>query len=326
MKSYFPYLLAAVIVGTGGLASLSASAPAHAQAQQNAPITLAESKLFVAPNNQVQQFRESIPLAKGQDKLTLVLTYYNGTATKPGFNWLRISSPTMSYFTEKQFDGNKSVTVDVTGQLSAGGNQIGVEGAGPAGATFGWRLTTVAPSITEIRPAVLDPGETITVSGKNFSSDPSCNVATVNGVALTCISATAKNLVFKVPDDMRVGRGNLDLKVAGLEAGAMLVAVEHSVLVIQSLGAGWVYPGTNLVINGGPFSSAVRSVRVTIGPFEAPVVASTANSITVQAPEQFLGNPWGVNQPVKVWVNGMPAKNFLTVNCYQGVTGTGFVQ
>jgi len=322
MKSYFSYFLAAIIASTGSLADVPIAAPAYAQAQQAGPITLCQSTLFSAPNNQVQQFRESIQLAKGQDKLTLVLTYYNGTSNKPGFQWLRISSPTMSYFTEKQFDGNKSVSIDVTGQLSSGGNQITVEGAGPVGATFGWRLTTTPPIMTEIHPAILDPGETITISGKNFSADPTCNIATVNGVALNCISATSKNLVFKVPDDMRMGRADLQLKVAGLDAGQMPVAVEHSAPVLQSLGAGWVCPGTNLVINGGPFPSVTRLVRVTIGPFEAPVVATSVNSITVQAPEQFMGNPWGVNQPVKVWVNGMAAKNFLTVNCYQGISGT----
>jgi IPT/TIG domain len=304
------------------LSATSTSTEAQYQ-QQSAPITVAESKLFEAPNNQVQHFSEYINLPKGQDKLNLTLTYYNGTTTKPGFKWLRITSSTMNYFTEQQFGGNKSVSKDVTGELMSGNNQIVVEAGGIAGSTFGWRLTTAAPTLTSIQPQALEPGETIKVSGTNFCSDTSCDIATVNGVTLTCLSATAKNLVFKIPDDLPLGSGALQLKVAGLDAGQTMVNIETSVPVLRSLDSGWVYPGYNLVINGGPFPPTAANIRVTVGPFEAKVVQASATAVTVQAPEQFNGNPWGVNQPVRVWVNGVQARNYLTVNCYQGVNGQG---
>jgi hypothetical protein len=299
--------------------SLSATAASAQYQQTSVPITLAESNLFEAPNNQVQHFSQTINLPKGQDKLHLTLTYYNGTSTKPGFKWLRITSSTMNYFTEKEFDGNKSVSMDVSGELTSGGNQIVVEAGGVAGSTFGWRLTTQPPAISSIQPQILEPGETITVTGKNLSSDMSSDIATVNGAPLTCISATAKNLVFKIPEDLRPGSAALQLKVAGLDAGQMMINIENSIPFLQSLDAGWVLPGADLVINGGPFPSNIAAIKVTIGPFDAQVKQATATSITVQAPEQFNGNPWGVHQPVKVWVNGNPARNWLSVNCYQGI-------
>jgi hypothetical protein len=93
-------------------------------------ITLDESKLYVAPDNQVQHFVQSIGLAKGQEKLDLTLTYYNGTETSPGFKWLRINSSSMSYLTEQQFGGKKELSVNVSGELAAGNNQMIIQAGG----------------------------------------------------------------------------------------------------------------------------------------------------------------------------------------------------
>ena len=142
--------------------SVVSSIPAYAEE----PVTLAESKPFVAPAATVQHTSEFISIAKGQEKLQLKLTYYNGASTAPEFTMLRISSPSMNYVTERSFAGGKTFAQDVTGDLTWGGNQILIAAQGPKGATFGWRLTTPKPTITSITPQSVYSGGTITIHGK----------------------------------------------------------------------------------------------------------------------------------------------------------------
>lgn len=302
------------LIATSFLVCLCAP-PALAQAKV---ITLDQSQLFIAPNDQVQRFTQSINLAKGQEKLQLTLTYYNGTATQPGFRWLRISSSSMNYLTEKQFGGQKSLSVDVTGDLSWGGNQMIVEGEGPKGASFGWRLTTPPPTILSVYPMKAEPGGTITLTGTNLAADPSGNNITIGGKAAQCISATSKSIVVKVPDDLKTGDVNADVKIGGIDAGAIAFGID-AVPRLTSLSSGYVPPGNQLTIYGDNLSAIANAVKVTIGPFPCQIVSATTRSITVVAPVDFAGNPWGVNQPVKVWINGALAGNRLTVNVYNPI-------
>jgi hypothetical protein len=285
-----------------------------------AEVTLAESKMFVAPNNAVQHFAQNITIGKGQDKLDLKLTYFNGTDTSPGFKWFRINSSTMSYLTEAQFAGKKEFTVDVSGELGVGGNQLLIEAGGVKGSTFGWRLTTEAPQVQSVIPESPQAGGTITVTGKNFSTDSTADVATIGGELLQCIHASQTNLVFRIPEDFKAGAGSLKLLVGGLDTGESRLAVTAGSPLLKELSVPWVAPAYNFEIYGGPFSPTAAGNRVTVGPFEAQIVQSGINSLTVQAPEGFAGNPWGVHQPVRVWSNGVRARNVLYINCYTGIS------
>ena len=132
-------------------------------------IVLAQSQPLVAPNNQIQKLTETINLQKGQERLQLTLTYYNGTETAPGFTWLRIASPTMHFVSEREFAGKRSYSVDVTGELTWGGNQMLITAEGRKGSTFNWKLTTSQPSVVSLNPTQVSPGHSVTIVGNNFS-------------------------------------------------------------------------------------------------------------------------------------------------------------
>jgi hypothetical protein len=298
-------------------AFLSVCAPSFAAEDY---VTLDRGKAFVAPDNKVQRFTQNINLAKGQDKLDLKLTYYNGTATAPGFKWLRINSSTMSYLTEAQFAGKKELTVDVTGELGPGGNQLLIEAGGVQGSTFDWQLTTEAPLVLSVVPETPQAGGTITVTGKNFSSDPTADVATVGGQALQCIHSSPTNLVFKIPEEFNAGAGSLKLEVGGLGTGESKLSIAAGSPILKGVSVPWVAPGYNFEIYGGPFSPTAAGNKVTVGPFDAEVVHAGIQTLTVQAPVGFAGNPWGVHQPIRVWSNGARARNILTINCYSGIS------
>lgn len=55
------------------------------------------------------------------------------------------------------------------------------------------------PTIASISPVTAPIGSTIAISGTNFSSPPSSNTVTINGVPATVVSGTSTSLVVQVP-------------------------------------------------------------------------------------------------------------------------------
>ncbi len=285
-------------------------------ASQADEVILAQSQPLVAPNNQVQKLTETINLQKGQEKLQLTLTYYNGTATAPGFKWLRIASPTMHFVSEREFVGTKSYSVDVSGELTWGGNQLLITAEGQKGSTFAWKLTTNQPSVTSLNPSQVSPGHSVTILGNNFSSDPDANVVMFGSHRARCLSASSDKLIVQVPDYADSASSKVSVSVGGMEAGT-LAATVAAYPYLSSLSANWVPPGSQFTIYGQGFSANQSDISVYVGPLECQIVSVSPTSITVIAPVGYAGEPWGFYQPVKVQVRGMPARNQLTISISQ---------
>ena len=279
-------------------------------------VVLAQSQPLVAPNNRIQRITETINLQKGQEKLQLTLTYYNGTETAPGFRWLRIASPTMHFVSENNFAGKRSYSVDVTGELTWGGNQLLITADGQRGSTFSWKLTTNQPTVTSLNPSQLSPGHSVTILGSNFSSDPDANVVMFGTHRARCLSAAPDRLIVQVPDYADSASSKVTVSVAGMEAGT-LAATVTSYPYLSSLSASWVPPGSQFTIYGEGFSANQSDISVFVGPLECQIVSVSPTEITVVAPVGYAGEPWGFYQPVKVRVRGMPARNQLTISISQ---------
>lgn len=279
-------------------------------------VVLAQSQPLVAANNQIQKLSETINLQKGQEKLQLTLTYYNGSDTAPGFKWLRIASPTMHFVAENQFGGKRSLSIDVTGELTWGGNQLLITAEGVRGSTFSWKLTTNQPTLTSLSPTQVSPGHSVTILGSNFSSDPDANVVMFGTHRARCLSASPDKLIVQVPDYADSANSKVTVSVAGMEAGS-LAATISSYPYLSSLSASWVPPGSQFTIYGEGFSANQSDISVFVGPLECQIVSVSPTEITVIAPVGYAGEPWGFYQPVKVQVRGVPARNNLTISISQ---------
>jgi hypothetical protein len=279
-------------------------------------VVLAQSQPLTAPNNQIQKMTETINLQKGQEKLQLTLTYYNGTDTAPGFTWLRIASPTMHFVSEREFAGKRSYSVDVTGELTWGGNQMLVTAEGRKGSTFNWKLTTGQPSVTSLNPSQVSPGHSVTIVGNNFSSDPDANVVMFGSHRARCLSASSDKLIVQVPDYADSASSKVSVSVCGMEAGT-LAATVAAYPYLSSLSANWVPPGSQFTIYGEGFSANQADISVYVGPLQCEIVSVSPTSITVVAPVGYGGEPWGFYQPVRVRVRGVPARNQLTISISQ---------
>lgn len=279
-------------------------------------VVLAQSQPLVAPNNQIQRLNETINLQKGQEKLQLTLTYYNGSETAPGFKWLRIASPTMHFVSEREFAGKRSYSVDVTGELTWGGNELLITAGGVRGATFSWRLTTNQPTVSSIEPVKVSPGNSATIIGSGFSSDPDANVVMFGTHRARCLSASSDKLIVQVPDYADSSNASVSVTVGGLAAGTVAATVA-SYPYLSKLSANWVPPGSQFTIYGQGFSENASDISVWVGPLQCEIVSVSPTSITVVAPVGYGGEPWGFYQPVKVRVRGMPARNQLTISISQ---------
>ncbi len=279
-------------------------------------VVLAQSQPLVAQNNQIQKLSESINLEKGQEKLQLTLTYYNGTDSAPGFKWLRIASPTMHFVSEQEFAGRKVYSVDVSGELTWGGNQLLITAEGQRGSTFSWKLTTNQPSVTSLNPSQVSPGHSVTILGSNFSSDPDANVVMFGAHRARCLSASPDKLIVQVPDYADSASSKVSVTVAGMEAGTLIAAVT-AYPYLSNLSASWVPPGSTFTIYGQGFSANQSDMSVFVGPLQCQIVSVSPTEITVVAPVGYAGQPWGFYQPVKVTVRGIPARNQLTISISQ---------
>ena len=297
-------------------AAMTGVLPALADDSNTKQATLAVGDWYQAPDNQRQHFTQTITLAPGQDKLPLTLTYYNGSDVKPSFRWIRVSSPSLSYITEREFHGKKSVSFAVNpGSLTLGNNQIMVDGAGEQGSAFSWRLTSPTPKVSGVASSAVESGNELTILGQNFSTDAATDYATISGTTLKCTAASRTSLTFKIPDDMKSAKkAEIVVTSAGLNAGKTFVQVKNAAPVLTRMGMQCCPPGGLVKILGGPFVTDARSVRVTIGPFDAKVTDASRDAIEVMIPGDFAGL-WGQNQPVHVYLNGRMVKNSLTVNC-----------
>lgn len=292
--------------------ALLCAAPANAE-----DITIAESSPnLVATSDATINTSQSINLQKGQEKLQLFLTYYNGDATAPGFTALRISSSSLPYVSEQAFGKGKSITTNVTGDLGWGGNQILITAKGPKGATFGWRLTTPKPVITSLSPELVGSGSTLAINGTNLCSDPADIEVQINGKRAQVVSATSSQIVVKVPDTASGGATSVTVSGAGLDAGKLPVTIS-AVPFLKGLSTTWAWLNTPVTITGENFGTNPANVAVYMGPLRAPVDSVTPTQIVFRVPEGFgaQGAPtWGFNQPLKVLVNGVRSRNTLIMS------------
>lgn len=319
MRSRYPSMIAisgAITISNAFmfLFALIANVQLPVYAEQSNLVLLAKSKSFIAADNKVQKFSDTIALNKGQEKLRLILVYRNGSATQPSFNWIRISSSSMSYVTEQQFKGKKVFELDVTGELGRDGNQILVTAAGQPGAVFSWEIYTIAPKVTTVHPLTVQPGGTATILGENLCPNVAAETVTINGAPAHCVSASSNSIVVQVPEELSSGEAIVKVNSAGLDAGEVACSV-NAAPKLSHLSGSWVAAGNPLTIYGEGFGKDPSKIVVFIGPTQVPIDSSSPNEITVTIPGSYITAWAGFYMPVKVSVNGVKASNTLTISC-----------
>lgn len=304
------------------------------QAQDSGISTIFASRPYVsASTSQDQYFYDWLPLQPGQEKLEkLTLTVINGVQGRPKFKWLRLQIGGYMIATEKNFaKGANQATIDVSGKLQPGTNQIICEAGGVVGASMQWFLTTVNPYITSVHPINAAQGQAISIYGGNLEMANSDEIVYFNGVPGNTIASSDPVIRAKVPDNAEPGPNELTVSVAGIKTQPLIINIyPKPVPELLSVLPWVVVPGGQSYITGRNFAPTPQNNQVYIGGISAEVVSGDENNLTVIVPLDFNANlaPLMVkyNIPVYVVSNGIRSANTLNmdIGAYEQGPGTQY--
>lgn len=147
-----------------------------------------------------------------------------------------------------------------------------------------------ALSILNITPATAPTGTTITIQGQGFSTTPALDVVTLNGIALTVVSATATTLVLKIP--AYATSGTISVTVGGVTVNSSSPETILPAPVILTL-------SPKAALSGSPFTLTVTGTNLAGANFSfspsLPVSLGTINGggtsaiLTVSPPASTKG-------------------------------------
>jgi YD repeat-containing protein len=135
------------------------------------------------------------------------------------------------------------------------------------------------------------PGSTVTIVGSGFSTNPSSDIVTVNGVAATVVSATATELVIDIPAGATSGRIEVQAgNSAASSLGVFTVTAAVGAPTIASFLPAVTTTGSTVTLTGTGFQSALGDNQVLVNLTPATVTAVTPTSLTFVVPA-FNGTP-----------------------------------
>jgi hypothetical protein len=159
---------------------------------------------------------------------------------------------------------------------------------GAAEPTQALDFTVTQPVVTVISPAAAQIGQSVTLTGSHFNTDPDLNQVTFNGVQAEVISVTATELVVEVPAGIS---GSVPVTVQNLQSAPSVAATFNVIPTLTTVVPGSGFQGTSLTLTGAGFSLVPGNNTVTIGGVTAPVTAvQDTTSLSVEVPVATAGS------------------------------------
>jgi len=263
------------------------------------------------------KFYNYISLSPGQEQMPFMLTMSNGGPGHGAFEQLKIFLSGQQLATEKDFKGSQ-LQLKMDGTLNAGNNQIIIQGYSPvAGAQISWKLTTKQPVITTVKPLTGPPGETLTISGRNFATNVAITQVSIGGQAATVVSSAGKTITVQMPSGLPPGDNNVVVAVGGVQSKPFKSVSSKAAPQVSSCDFVSSAPGQAITISGKGFSTKSSDNEVTIGGVVAPINSVSATSISVTIPEGVPYPSW--NNAIVVKTSGVESKGDVKINVQQRV-------
>lgn len=243
-------------------------------------------KQHVSAGPKWQQFVDYINLKPGQENLPLKFTILNGSGGTPPLRAIRANLSGRRLFTEKDFQGKRKLSIDLSKALTAGSTQIVFQSYGAAGSAFKWQVTSsVSPEVKSLKPSKAGKEEEVTVSGKNLPTDKRAYIVKVDGVIARVTDATIENFKFKVPKKVKAGKDKtVAISISGTKMKSLKLTIqdapELTYLSHISIAGGQV-----LQIKGKNFSKKVSDIEVTFNGVKGSVLSSSDKIINVATPD-----------------------------------------
>lgn len=268
--------------------------------------------MVVAPKQHVsagpkwQQFSDYINLKPGQENLPLKFTILNGSGGTPPLKAIRATLSGRNFFSEKDFKGNRKLSIDLSNALTAGSTQIVFQAFGDAGSAFKWQISSsVSPEVTSLSSDKAASEATLTAKGKNLPTDKASYVVKVDSEIALVSEATQDNFKFSIPKKVKPGKNKkVEISISGTKMKAFTITV-LGVPEITYMDHISIAGNQTLTIKGKNFSTKKEDIEVTFNGTKGRVTGATDESISVVTPDiENLPSP----QTVQVKVNGQACK------------------
>ncbi|CAN5630674.1 hypothetical protein BH10CYA1_BH10CYA1_44940 [soil metagenome] len=297
---------------TGTAATTTTTSATTTKAEDTVTVTSSTPRVASGQGNKPswQKFYDYIRLKNGQDGLPLTLTVNNGNANHPAFEAVRLFLAGQQLATEKDFKAGV-LQLKMDGTLSANAdNQLIIQAYGVPSAAISWRLTTQRAVLTAVTPDTAGPGDSIKITGRNFSNKTGVSQVWVGDKLCTITSGNAKTLIATVPQNAVSGENKLNVAVAGIAAKPLKITIKGAAPELTSTDIYGAPPGYPITVTGKGFAPNAGDNQVTVGGIIAPITSCSATSITFNMPE--LPNVWAA-VPLVVKTKGTASKNTLQV-------------
>ncbi len=154
----------------------------------------------------------------------------------------------------------------------------------------------LVPKITMIAPFSVMPGESVTITGLNFNSNPLANQVYFNEVPGTVTAATDTSLTVTVP---MLASNDAWVQVVsnGIRGNALVISIRHP--TISSYYPRKLMPGQVLTIAGVNFSDKIEENSVFLGPQSLKVISATATELQAETTAGLMPGRWPLVVQVK---------------------------
>ncbi|OJJ16557.1 hypothetical protein BKI52_32090 [marine bacterium AO1-C] len=162
------------------------------------------------------------------------------------------------------------ITVEVDGKTTTSANDfVVIQPSSP-------------PTITGFTPNQASVGTNVTITGTNFSNNPSTNIVRFNGILATVTSATPTQIQTSVPTGATTGRITVEV---GLETATSTTDfIVTSLPTVTSFSSNENQIHSNVTIKGTNFSPIATNNTVKFNGTVATVISATATEIKTSVP------------------------------------------
>jgi hypothetical protein len=204
--------------------------------------------------------------------------------TITGTNFSLLSDSIQVAFNEIAATVNSSseteIIVTVPEEATSGPVKVTVSGKSVTGPIF--TVKPRLPIISNISPSSGIEGTVVTISGANFSDDPTGVLVTFNDIPATITSTTSTEIVAVVP--VGATTGPIVISVNGLSVVGPIFTVDASAPSIAAINPESGLVGTTVTITGTNFSPVASENIVTFNGINAPVTSATTTQLITKVP------------------------------------------